>query len=454
MTSVGTRRGLAAIIGTGLLLAAAASLPVFAQGANAAQTRAQGDIPQTTCFWTDRVASRFSDDPAQNYAFPDSGAVYWSSNLSIPEGATVVLKGKYAHARYTSINSYRVSDHAPTDGINDVSTVPDKGSKNPFIVGARRNTSRSKRNYTIRIVGEPLGAERAPNTLYAGVEGQTRQQLLYRVYLPDHYSQDESTGGVGLPKAKLRLPNGTVLKGQDACSMLDVEAGPLDLTTLPESLYNSIRHPGGEPATFPASDPTEWNAFYNVGFIVQCGYLGACSGNPPRTGGQYSNVDNQYAYAFGSRAFADGPVWVLRGKLPTTQQTGKNVKRMPDGDMRYWSICQNESLRTTIGAGCLYDDEVPTNKKGMYTIVSSLPGDRPDNARKKCGVGYIPWPANGDGAGNTDDSFLILRNMLPSPQFTHAVQNTEVPGDEQAVMGKYLPRGSYTTTAEFERRGC
>lgn len=442
------------MFGMGLMVAATVGLPAFAQGADVQQARAKGDIPQSTCFWTDQVASKFTDDPALNYAFPDSGAVYWSSNLSIPEGATIVLKGKYAHARYTSINSYRITDHAPTDAINDVSTRPDKGSRNPFIVGARRDTGGDKRNYTVRIVDEPLGAEQVPNTLYAGVVGQTRQQLLYRVYLPDNYTQDESTGGVGLPKAKLRLEDGTVLKGEDACSALDVEAGPLDLTTLPESLYNSIRHPGGEPSTFPASDPTDWKAFYSVGFVVQCGYQGNCSGTPARTGGQYSNIDNQYAYAFGNRGFADGPVWVLKGKLPTTQETGKHVKRMPGGDMRYWSICQNESFRTTIGAGCLYDEQVPTNGKGMYTIVSSLPGDRPANARRKCGVGFIPWPANGDGAGNTDDSFLILRNMLPSPQFTHAVQNTQVPGDEEGIMGKYLPSGSYTTTAEFEQRGC
>ncbi len=42
-----------------------------------------------------------------------------------------------------------------------------------------------------------------------------------------------------------------------------------------------------------------------------------------------------------------------------------------------------------------------------------------------------------------------------SPGALHqAVQDTRVPGDEARVMGAYLPRGSYTTKAAFERRSC
>ena len=65
-----------------------------------------GKIPQTDCFWTGIVASKFSDDPAENYAFPDSGAVYWTAKVTMPEDSTIVFNGKYAHARYQSINTY------------------------------------------------------------------------------------------------------------------------------------------------------------------------------------------------------------------------------------------------------------------------------------------------------------------------------------------------------------
>ncbi len=42
--------------------------------------------------------------------------------------------------------------------------------------------------------------------------------------------------------------------------------------------------------------------------------------------------------------------------------------------------------------------------------------------------------------------------MLPAPSFKQAIQRTVRPGDEAAVMGPYLPKGSYTTKAKFERR--
>lgn len=451
---IGRRGFTATVLSALLLIATAAAVPSGALGSSKPGAK---PIPQSSCFWTDQVASKFSTDPAKNYAFPDTGAVYWSSNLAIPPGATVVLKGKYAHARYQSINSYRSSDNTPIDAVNDVSTEPDAGSRNPYVIGARRDTGGAVRHYTLKVVNEPppaTGAPGPPNTLFAGVAGQDRQQLLYRVYLPDHYSAKEATGGVGLPKANLRLADGTVLKGQAACDALAIQPGPLNVLKLGSAAYNAIRHPGGESPTFPATNPTNWDAFYSIPYVLQCSYEGNCGGTPARTGGQYSNIDNQYTYAFGNRGFADGPVWVLHGKLPTTPQTGPKVKRMPAGDLRYWSICQNESIFTTRGAGCLYDKQVPTDKDGMYTIVTSTAADRPDNAHRKCGVGFIPWPAAGDGAGNTDDSFLILRNMLPSPQFDHAVQDTQVPGDEEQVMGDYLPTGSYETTAQFEKRGC
>jgi hypothetical protein len=127
---------------------------------------------------------------------------------------------------------------------------------------------------------------------------------------------------------------------------------------------------------------------------------------------------------------------------------------MGSGQMRYWSLCQNESIATTRGAGCLFDEQVPLDEDRWYTIVTSRREDRPDNARKSCGVGFIPWSKNGDGEGHLDDGLLLLRNMLPSSGFHRAVQNTAVPGDEEQVMGDYLPQTEYTSTDEFENRGC
>lgn len=438
-----------------ILAAACAAIAMSAVlgPASALASGKDSDIPQSTCFWTNEIASKFSQDPANNYAFPDTGAVYWTSSLAIPSGASVVLKGKYAHSRYQSINSYDAVTHAPTDALNDVSTVPDKGSTNPYLPGADRDAK--KRSFTATIVNEPVPSTRAQNTLYAGVAGQERQTLMFRVYLPDHYNNpDELTGGVGLPKAELHLSDGSVLTGQAACDALQVQAGRLPLTTLSQTMYEGYRVQAGKPATFPAEVKPVFNAFYNVLFSLGCYYQANCPANPQRTGGQYSNIDNNYVLSFVNRGFSDGPVLVLRGKMPKTPETGPGVKTMGTGQMRYWSMCQNESLYTTKGAGCVYDSQVPLSKHRRYTIVTSAKADRPKNAKAKCGVAYIPWPAAGDGDGHLDDGMLLVRNMLPSAKFHQAVQDTKTPGDEASVMGPYLPNGSYTTKADFQHNGC
>jgi len=434
------------------VLAGLMGVSLASASVGAATAAAGRAIPQTTCFWTGRGASAFDSDPAKNYAFPDSGAVYWSAKVTMPAGSKIVFKGRYAHARYQSLNSYNGTTNAPTDALNDVGTKPDAGSTNPFVAGARRDGK--QRSYTVTMLNRPPPAMRAANTLYAGVAGQTEQQLLYRVYEPDSFRAKELTGGVGLPAPELHLADGTVQTGRAACATLQAKSGPLALTRLPESLYTSLRNPAGAAPTFPATAKPTFRAYYSTQFTISCSYQGNCGGSPARIGGQYSNIDNQYVAAFVNRGFPAGPVLVLKGRLPRTPKTGANVTRMGTGQMRYWSMCQNESLFTTRGAGCVYDARIPVDGKGTYTIVTSRSADRPKNATTKCGVAYIPWPKQGDGAGHLNDGLLIVRNMLPAASFKQAVQNTKTPGDEARVMGPYLPKGTYTTKKRFERHGC
>lgn len=420
----------------------------------AATAGARRHIPQTTCFWTNRAAARYElGNPAANYAFPDTGAIYWSAQITMPQGSYIVFKGRFAHARYESLNTYNIGPtHSPVDALNDVSTRPDRGSTNPFRAGANRDAA--KRSYTITMYNQPPPAQKGPDTLYAGVAGQVGEAIIYRVYLPEPFTRADLTGGVGLPVPTLHLANGSVQTGATMCNSLQAKSGPLPLTTLSQSQYQALRDQPGKPATFPAVPTPVFRAFYNTQFAIACGYLGECSGNPQRIGGQYSNIDNNYIAAFVNRGFPAGPVLVLRGKLPTTPRTGPRVARMGSGQLRYWSICQNQSLYTTAVSGCLYDAQIPVNKNGYYTIVTSLVRDRPKNAIRRCGVGWIPWPAQGDGDGHLNDGLLIVRNMLPSPSFHHAVQGTTAPGDEQAVLGPYYPRGHYTTRTAFQKNGC
>lgn len=438
-----------AALGLGAAMVVAAVLP-----AGAGAVGVGVDHPSTPatsegeCLW---VHTFTADDTEDNYAFPDSGAMYWSASFTVPVGARLDLVGRFAHARYQSLNAYDIADNAPVDALNDVSTKPDRGSRNPYVPGALRVGQRN-RAYTVHVSTDqapPTG--RAGNTLYAGAPGQSSQLVLYRVYLPDR--RGDITGGVGVPRPRLTMADGRVLTGDAACAALGASRSKPAVAMLPMSTYLSLRDQPGRPATFPAQADPQWLSYYNLQFGIGCTYFGLCTGTPARVNQQYANIDNKYVSAQVSRGF--GPVLTLRGKLPDTPRTLRGQARMAaDVDMRYWSLCTNESMATTRVEDCVYDEDVATDRAGWYTIVVSRPGDRPANATERCGVTWVEAPERGDGAGHLDDNLVLIRNMLPSPGFQHAVQSTRVPGDERTVMGDYLPTASYSSRAAFEGSGC
>jgi hypothetical protein len=120
---------------------------------------------------------------------------------------------------------------------------------------------------------------------------------------------------------------------------------------------------------------------------------------------------------------------------------------MPGGQLRYFSLCQNESQSQRFIA-CATDDQTSVGRDGFMNYVVSTPSERPANARPKCGVTWIPW---GPQAGGV----LIYRHMLPNPSFAHAIQRVPEQGKEKQVMGDYLPVSRYYAgRAAFEKLGC
>ena len=115
-------------------IAVAAVVALAIVGADAAGATAQARL-QTSCFWSQEGASKFGI--GVNYAFPDSGAVYWAARITMPAGSYVVFRGRFAHARYQSLNAYDATTHAPVDGLDDVDTAPDPGLGQPLPGGRR-----------------------------------------------------------------------------------------------------------------------------------------------------------------------------------------------------------------------------------------------------------------------------------------------------------------------------
>jgi hypothetical protein len=427
---------LAAVMGIGML-------PAVASGATATRAAAPAGTALSSCFWRGPAEGKGK----YNAAFPDLAATYWTAMFSMPAGSHLDVTGSFPHARYMSLNAYG-SDGVASSSIDDAGIVPDAGSTNPFLPGADRTAS--ARSYGLQVLDESTPAVPAANTLYAGVTGQTTQVLIYRVYVAD--SGNDVTGGAGLPQVTVTLANGSTLSGTPMCKAIAASKKSPPALTYPLSAYLALR--GSDP-TFPAQDPPAFWRVFSISSDVACIYQATCGGSPALAPGQYSNLDNAYAVAMVNRGFADGPVLVLRGRMPVTPKTfGGEPTAASTVDMRYWSLCQNESLATTKVASCLDDEQVPVDGTGNYIIVTSTTHDRPKNANAACGVAWLAWPKHGDGEGHLNDGSLLLRNMLPDPSFGSAVQNVSVMGTESSVMGAYLPSGSYTSKAAFEALGC
>ncbi len=427
-------------------------LPVFCASVAIADANARAagrltsatPIAQSSCLWTGPSDTAFDlTDPLTNVAFPDTGAVYWSAEFTLPAGATLELDGQFAHARYQSLTAYSLATGIALSAVDDVATQPAPGSSNPYLPGADRTAN--LRSYTITVVDGRKPAQPAQNTIYAAAAGQTTQVLVYRVYLPDSFTPSDVTGGVGLPNPVLHLAGGSTLTGAAACQAIDAASTPLATPAPHPGIYDLWRNQSGEPATFPASATPTFTTQAPAWMTLECIFTGEC--------GDYGNPDNAYMSAYVNRGFPAGPVLVLRGQLPTTPVTGPGVATVTTGQLRYWSICQY-SLYTTAVAGCADDSNIPLDANRDYTIVSSLPQDRPGNATTQCGVAWIPWPAAGDGLGHLNDGLLVVRNMLPAAGFTNAIQDVTSPSSTVAVLGPYYPQGSYTTTTAFQQLGC
>lgn len=399
--------------------------------AGAAPARAQ---EERDCFWQ-------GGNRSANIAYPDLGARYWVSSFPLPPGAELILKGRYPHARYMSFNVYDAAAQ-PTDGLADIDIGPDAGSSNPFPPGAQRDLA--KRDYTVRVVSGARPAKREPNTIYLNAAGQGTPVgvIMYRVYVADNGL--DVSGGAGVPEVSMKLPSGQELDQPAVCqARQDTGAN-----AAAETFHAGTDGPdSGNPTS---EDPIRWEAFFNYfqAFSYPAGATPASGGRSvlPREklGGFVSNVDNAYTLATANRGI--GPVVVLEGRAPVTPRTLDGRRVMEGGQVRYWSLCENEFASQRV-IDCVYDEQVRIDAARRFTVVMSEPGERPANAKPECGVSWIAW-------GVQPDSLLLLRHMLPSVDFAQAIQRVSEPGTEQAVIGEYLPVGRHTTRAEFEKRGC
>lgn len=411
-----------------------------------APTAAAQSGVDTTC---ELGLTRF-DPSTVNVAFPDDSAEYFSGTYQAVPGTRIRIDGQFPHTRYISFNVYDLAQR-PLDALADVEIQPDPGSTNPFPTGANRNST--PRRYSAFIDFGPTPAQRAPNTLYSGT-GQNglpnyAGTFIYRIYIPDRGRDD--FGGVGLPTITLEAANGGPAP-PSACAQFErpgisgVNQGVAGL--------NGIGSRG--QSAFDRNPPV-WRKFTNIFQAVADSLTDSAITDPlfklqrqlqlsqrGGSGGFLSNIHNAYLSAGINKAYGD--VVVTRFRAPTFPNTRSGTSPMPGGQVRYWSICENDPATQRFIA-CTNDDRAVLGPDRFVTYVVSTPSNRPVNATAACGVNWLPFGPNARGV-------LIYRHMLPDPSFAQSIQRATF-DHEQATMGDYFPVSRYLATkADFERLGC
>jgi hypothetical protein len=179
--------------------------------------------------------------------------------------------------------------------------------------------------------------------------------------------------------------------------------------------------------------------------------------------GGFPNADSGYLLAVVTPP-GNGDVVVIRGRAPAWSR-GSHPSPWPARgvDMRYWSMC--DYLATAViplvvnplpdGAtdyGCRDDAQTALDRHGDYTYVVGTEAQRAAIEAIR-GATFVPFSTAQPATAHV----LLLRNMLPSPDFAAAAQNVP-PGSGAAgaaqVMGPYYPRAAVCPLATLAARGA
>lgn len=420
--------------------------------ASVADDHFEGIPGERTCFFR---YGPVSADPYINVAYPDAAVKYWGSAFTVPEGATLRLEGQFPHSRYMSLISYDDRGR-PVQSLPDYMIKPSQSSVNPFRNGSQRDSV--FRSYQVRILDSEPTKDYTAGQTREGVESDelhtpkssaNQQVLIYRIYAKDENS--DGTANAALPEPVVTLASGKELRGPEACDALNSSqplAAKLNALGIPVEKYRKLVTQPNKPAGFPATNPATWHIQLDRQSLLGI-YTGNINPEARRSsGGFYPNLDNNYIRTVINRKH--GPVFVLRAKAPITPKTFHGEKTMGNGELRYWSVCSNKGFAVTKVNDCLYDERIPVDKDGYYTIAVSRKSDRPRNAFTQCGIGWLPMADDGDGIIDKDASIVQIRHMLASPTFSYAIQNIQQDKDIAPVMREYYPRTFYTTTNNFE----
>lgn len=415
-----------------------------------------------------------------NVATPDPFATYWLTPFLATPSDSITIRGAFPTSRFMSFAVYNDSfqlftnqvrgKNVPSD-LSDYQITPDLGTTNPWRTGHVRNGQR----FTIRLQPVATAAQRRSENAIPMIDQHPPATpsgpagvgyVVFRAYV--------AAGG----DAAVRLPTITVTRGGRSTTLAQCRPGSSSRPASTGSVST------GSSSTGSVSTAV-LDGLRDDGVTMSCATRCAApelryfAPSADSEAGLFPNPVNGYLeMAFTPRP---GYVVVTHGRAPSSPAQaghgapGDSIGARPVSwvnpafQVRYWSISNYLDMQpypvVEVGRGSAAlvgatPDYLTTLKGGYYTVVSSLPSNKPSAASLKAhGATWIPMSASHAAI----PEFQLLRNVLPQQSsypegfaFISPPANPSKiigPATVKRQMGAYYPQTAQCTVAAFEAGG-
>jgi hypothetical protein len=410
-----------------------------------------------------------------NLAAPDPYATYWTTPFLAGQGDSVTIKGSFPTSRFMSFVVYNDSfqDFTNTvDGmsvqsdLSDYQIAPDAGSANPW----RTSTVDTGSNFTVRILpGATAAQQQSQNAIPmidqnppANPQGPSGVgYVIFRTYIP--------SGG----NTSVQLPAMTVThNGRSAtlpqCTPAGLFAQRKRIANLASVLSILKRVHAADLATAPTSCTSGCNPSLQ--------FFGPSAA---ATAGLFPNPVNGYLEM--NFTPKRGHVVMTHGKAPSSPTgagsgtPGDSIGAAPvpwldpTFQVRYWSVSNYVAakpyplVKVGLGTKVIFGgtpDYLTTLNDGYYTVVSSLPSDKPSPSSLMANAAtWIPTSPSRP----MNPEFQLLRNMLSQQSLypegfafiSPPASSSDIipPAAAAEQMGAYYPQTAQCTVETFETQG-
>jgi hypothetical protein len=399
-----------------------------------------------------------------NVAAPDPFATYWTTPFLASPRDSITIRGSYPTSRFMSFAVYNDSFQLFTNTVHGKSVLSDlsdyqitasHGSKNPWRSGrVGRHVA-----FTVRLRPTVTAAQQHSENAIPMIDQNPPASpsgprgvgyVIFRTYVP--------AGG----NTRVQLPAITVTRGRRS-------------TTLPPC-SRTTQSPESNHAASAAMLAAKRLLTAGTAVPPELQYFGPSAASQ---GGLFPNPVN--AYLLMEFTPRQGYVVVTHGKAPTSPtQAGRGAPGdsigaypvrwiRPKFQVRYWSIANylNAPPYPVVENGQGSDevfggtaDYLTTLRDGYYTVVSSLPADKP--SLESLTANAATWIPTSAGQP-TAPEFQLLRNMLSQqrlyPEGFTFIPAPASPSDSipaatvQQHMGAYYPQTAQCTVQAFETSG-